>query len=164
VWIGSESGSQRILDAMDRRVKAETVQGATRLLRSKGIEVGFFIMVGYEGEEHEDLLATVEHIRKSDPDIVLTTTAYPIRGTEYANDVADRAVNDKPWAIASDRETLVRGRRSKRYYVAVRSWIENDFAAHRLWSKGRKAAAARPAILALWARIRMRWRSGERVA
>ena len=162
VWIGSESGSQRILDAMDRRVKVETVQRATRLLRSKGIEVGFFIMVGYEGEEEEDLVATVDHIRKSEPDLVLTTTAYPIRGTEYSSDVGERAVNEKPWAVASDRETLVRGRRSQKYYHAARSWIENDAVAHRLRRSGEPLAAWPPALRAQWARLRMKWCASER--
>ncbi len=164
VWIGSESGSQRILDAMDRRVKVETVQRATHLLKSKGIEVGFFIMVGYEGEEDKDLVATVDHIRKSAPDLVLTTTSYPIRGTEYALEVADRAVNEKPWAIATDRETLVRGRRSPRYYDAARAWIEQDAEAHRLRRTGQPLAAVTPALLAGWSRLKMRLRAGERVA
>lgn len=164
VWIGSESGSQRILDAMDRRVKVDVVQKATRLLRAKGIEVGFFIMVGYEGEEDRDLVATVEHIRKAAPDIVLTTTSYPIRGTPYASDLGDRAVNERPWAVASDRETLVRGRRSKDYYLAARSWIENDAAAGRLRREGRSIAALAPLARAHWARARMKWREGEGVS
>lgn len=164
VWIGSESGSQRILDAMDRRVKVETVQGATRALRDQGIEVGFFIMVGYEGEEDRDLVATVDHIRRSAPDVVLTTTAYPIRGTDYALEVGDRAVNHRPWAIASDRETLVRGRRSARYYDAARAWIENDAEAHRLRRTGHEVAAMTPALRAGWARLKMRFSEGERVA
>ena len=164
VWIGSESGSQRVLDAMDRRVTVETVQRATRTLRSRGIEVGFFIMVGYEGEEDSDLVATVEHIRKSAPDVVLTTTAYPIHGTDYAREVGERAVNGKPWVIASDRETLVRGRRSARYYDAARAWIENDAEAHRLRRSGHGVAAVRPALRAGWARLRMRLRESERVA
>ena len=164
VWIGSESGSQRILDAMDRRVKVETVQQATRLLRGKGIEVGFFIMVGYEGEEDQDLVATVDHIRASAPDVVLTTTSYPIRGTDYATEVADRSVNARPWAVASDRETLIRGRRSSGYYEAARAWIENDALAHSLRRTGQPFAAVRPALRAGWARFRMRLRADERVA
>jgi tRNA A37 methylthiotransferase MiaB len=164
VWIGSESGSQRILDAMDRRVRVETVQHATRVLRGRGIEVGFFIMVGYEGEEDRDLVATVEHIRRSAPDVVLTTTSYPIHGTDYARDVGERAVNPKPWAVASDRETLVRGRRSARYYDAARAWIENDAEAHRLFRSGRPVEAVPPALRAGWARFKMRLREGERVA
>jgi len=164
VWIGSESGSQRVLDAMDRRVQVEAVQRATRVLRARGIEVGFFIMVGYEGEEDQDLLETVAHIRKSEPDVVLTTTAYPIHGTEYAAEVGERAVNSKPWAIGSDRETLVRGRRSPRYYDAARAWIESDAEAHRLRRTGHQVAAMKPALRAGLARLKMRLREGERVA
>jgi anaerobic magnesium-protoporphyrin IX monomethyl ester cyclase len=164
VWIGSESGSQKILDAMDRRVKVETVRRSTGLLRARGIEVGYFIMVGYEGEEDADLVATVDHIRRSAPDVVLTTTSYPIRGTEYASDVGERAVNPRPWAVTSDRETLVRGRRSGRYYDAARAWIENDAEACRLRRSGRSLAALQPALRAGWARLRMRWRALERVA
>lgn len=163
VWIGSESGSQRILDAMDRRVRVETVEQATHVLQARGIEVGFFIMVGYEGEEDQDLQATVEHIRRSAPDVVLTTTSYPIRGTEYALEVGSRAVNEKPWAVASDRETLVRGRRSLRYYDAARAWIESDAEAHRLRRAGRALASVKPALRAGWARLKMRLRADERV-
>lgn len=164
VWIGSESGSQRILDAMDRRVKVERVRQATALLRSKGIEVGFFIMVGYEGEEDQDLRATVEHIRMSAPDLVLTTTSYPIRGTEYAADVGARAINPRAWAVASDRETLIRGRRSPRYYDAARAWIENDALSYRLWRAGRTFAAVEPAFRARWARLKMHLSAEGRVA
>jgi radical SAM superfamily enzyme YgiQ (UPF0313 family) len=164
VWIGSESGSQRILDAMDRRVKVETVQKATRVLRAKGMEVGFFIMVGYEGEEDQDLVATVEHIRKSEPDVVLTTTSYPIMGTEYAIEVGERAVNAKPWAIASDRETLVRGRRSGRYYDAARAWIEKGAEAQGLRRMGHPLRSLRPTLSAGWARLKMRLRADERVS
>ncbi len=164
VWIGSESGSQRVLDAMDRGVRVERVQQATHLLRTAGIEVGFFIMVGYEGEEDADLVATVEHIRRSAPDVVLTTTSYPIRGTEYASAVADRSMNPRPWAESSDRETLIRGRRSVNYYAAARSWIENDAESHRLRRAGRTVAALSPALRAGWARLKMRLRARERVA
>ncbi len=164
VWIGSESGSQRILDAMDRRVRAEQVRAATTLLRAQGIEVGFFIMVGYEGEEDRDLLATVEHIRRSEPDVVLTTTSYPIRGTEYAAAVADRLINPRPWAESSDRDALIRGRHAPLYYDAARAWIEHDAESHRLRRVGRPVAAIPPALRAGWARLKMRLRASERVA
>ena len=164
VWIGSESGSQRILDAMERRVRVERVEEATRLLRGRGIEVGFFIMVGYEGEEDHDLVATLMHIRRSAPDVVLTTTAYPIHGTTYAAALADRLVNPRPWAASSDRETLIRGSKSRRYYDAARAWIENDAESHRLRRIGRNVASIPPAVRAGWARLKMRLRAHEQVA
>ena len=65
IWIGSESGSQRILDAMERGVQVEQVQKAVELCRSRGIQSGMFLMWGYEGEELQDIEATIEHVKRS---------------------------------------------------------------------------------------------------
>jgi radical SAM superfamily enzyme YgiQ (UPF0313 family) len=116
VWIGSESGSQRILDAMERGVTVDQVQSAIALCRTHGIQTGMFLMWGYEGEELEDVEATIQHVKKTDPDIFFTTVAYPIQGTTYSANVAERTERMKPWKIGSDREVRVRGRHSRRFY------------------------------------------------
>jgi radical SAM superfamily enzyme YgiQ (UPF0313 family) len=116
LWIGSESGSQRVLDAMERGVTVEEVQGAVSLCRSHGIQSGMFLMWGYEGEELSDIEATVHHVKRTDPDIFFTTVAYPIKGTPYFSEVADRVSLLRPWESGSDREVIIRGRHSRRYY------------------------------------------------
>jgi anaerobic magnesium-protoporphyrin IX monomethyl ester cyclase len=116
LWIGSESGSQRVLDAMDRGVTVEQVRAAVSLARARGIQVGMFLMWGYSGEELEDIESTVEHVKRSDPDVFLTTISYPIKGTPYFEEVASRAVNPKPWEESSDRDYRIRGRHSRRFY------------------------------------------------
>jgi anaerobic magnesium-protoporphyrin IX monomethyl ester cyclase len=116
VWIGSESGSQRILDAMERGVTVEEVQTAVGLCRSVGIQTGMFLMWGYEGEELSDIEATVEHVKKADPDIFFTTVAYPIKGTPYFSQVADRVESLKIWKDSSDREFRIRNRHSRQFY------------------------------------------------
>ena len=116
LWIGSESGSQRILDGMQRGVKASAVREATALCRRYGIQTGMFLMWGYEGEEIEDIEQTIEHVRMSLPDIFLTTVSYPIKGTPYYKRVASRLVQLKPWAETSDRELDVTGRRPREFY------------------------------------------------
>jgi radical SAM superfamily enzyme YgiQ (UPF0313 family) len=116
VWIGSESGSQRILDSMDRGVKLEQVQKAVELSRSHGIQSGMFLMWGYEGEEIEDIEATVQHVSKSQPDLFFTTVSYPIKGTPYYQKVQDRLVQLGPWGKSSDREIKIKGRHSRRFY------------------------------------------------
>src|SRR5215469_11996517 len=83
VWIGSESGSQRILDAMERGVTVGQVQTAIALCKANGIQTGMFLMWGYEGEDLSDIEATIEHVKRSDPDVFFTTVAYPIKGTPY---------------------------------------------------------------------------------
>ena len=90
IWIGSESGSQKILDAMQRGVKVEQVRRACQLAQAHGIQVGMFLMWGYEGEELEDIAATVEHVKASNPDVFFTTVSYPIKGTGYFDKVRER--------------------------------------------------------------------------
>lgn len=161
-WIGTESGSQRVLDAMDRRVRVDQIQEACARLRRRGVAVGFFVMVGYEGETDDDIVETVAHIRRSEPDVVLTTTAYPIAGTPYAREVEARTENDRPWAETSDRENRVRGRGTSRYYDLARAWIEADAAAGLAARSGRRWEALSSGARARWARLRMKREAGVR--
>jgi len=119
IWIGSESGSQRVLDAMRRGVTVQQVQSAVELCKSRGMQTGMFLMWGYEGEELDDIQATIQHVKVSNPDIFLTTVAYPIRGTSYFEGVQDRVVGPNLWAESSDRDFQIRGRHSRRYYQNV---------------------------------------------
>jgi radical SAM superfamily enzyme YgiQ (UPF0313 family) len=116
IWIGSESGSQRVLDAMQRGVTVDQVRAAVALAKSRGIKAGMFLMWGYEGEALDDIEATVEHVKRSDPDVFLTTVSYPIKGTPYFEEVSSRLVNLTPWAGGSDRDYRIRGRHSRRFY------------------------------------------------
>jgi anaerobic magnesium-protoporphyrin IX monomethyl ester cyclase len=119
IWIGSESGSQRVLDAMRRGVTVGQVQNAIGLGKARGIQTGMFLMWGYKGEELEDIEQTIQHVKTSNPDIFLTTVAYPIRGTSYFKDVQDSVVSTKNWGESSDRDFQIRGRHSRRYYQNV---------------------------------------------
>ncbi|MBZ5561660.1 MAG: B12-binding domain-containing radical SAM protein [Acidobacteriia bacterium] len=116
IWIGSESGSQRVLDAMRRGVTVEQVQSAVELCKAKRIETGMFLMWGYEGEGLQEIEETIHHVKRCMPDIFLTTVAYPIRGTPYFAEVADRVVNPSRWAESSDRSFEIKGRHSRRFY------------------------------------------------
>lgn len=131
LWIGSESGSQDVLDRMKRRTDAERVPEVVHLLQRYGIEAGMFIMLGYEGEEIDDLRQTVARLKAASPDVLLTTLAYPIKGTPYFDDVEDRILELKPWAEGSDRDLTVAGRRSRRFYAHANRWMVNEFALHR---------------------------------
>lgn len=132
IWIGSESGSRRILDAMERGVTPEQVQWACQAARRHGIEVGMFLMWGYEGETAEDIDATIDHVKKSDPGIFLTTVAYPIRNTAYYKEVADRVVSPRSWADGSDRDHAIRGRHSRAYYRHADQLLRQEVEAFRL--------------------------------
>jgi anaerobic magnesium-protoporphyrin IX monomethyl ester cyclase len=128
IWIGSESGSQRILDSMERGVRLEQVSEAVRLCRDRGIQSGMFVMWGYEGEEAEDVEATVEHVKSSLPDILLTTIAYPIKGTPYYDEVASRLTYASDWADSSDRDVTIRGRQSQDFYRYADRLLKSEMA------------------------------------
>jgi anaerobic magnesium-protoporphyrin IX monomethyl ester cyclase len=132
IWIGSESGSQRILDAMQRGVTVEQVQWATKAAQRHGIEVGMFLMWGYDGETVDDIEATIEHVKKANPDLYFTTVSYPIKNTGYFAKVEKRLQLKVSWAAGTDRDFQVTGRHSRRYYGFADQWLRNDVEAFRL--------------------------------
>jgi len=138
VWIGSESGSQRILDAMQRGVTVGEVREAIALARRYGIETGMFLMWGYEGEEVEDIEATVEHVKASNPDIFFTTISYPIKGTGYFERVAARVRSDVSWENGSDRDFQIQGRHSRRYYDFASRYLRREVELSRLLRDSRR--------------------------
>jgi anaerobic magnesium-protoporphyrin IX monomethyl ester cyclase len=128
VWIGSESGSQKILDAMQRGVRVGQVRDAVRVLRERGIETGMFLMWGYDGEDLGDIEATVEHVKTCRPDVFLTTVSYPIKGTPYYDDVAARLVRIGEWSSSTDREVKIGGRHSRRFYQFADQLLKSEVA------------------------------------
>jgi radical SAM superfamily enzyme YgiQ (UPF0313 family) len=141
VWIGSESGSQRVLDRMRRGVRVEQVRAAVELCRRHGIQSGMFLMWGYEGEEASDIELTVEHVKACRPDVFLTTVSYPIKGTPYFEETATRLVGIEGWANTSDRDLRIRGRHSRRYYEYADLLLKSEVAA------GSANEQDRPALL-----------------
>jgi len=74
------------------------------------------LMWGYQGEESEDIEATVRHVKACAPDVFLTTVAYPIKGTPYYEEVSARLVKIGDWGGGTDRDLRMAGRHSRRYY------------------------------------------------
>jgi anaerobic magnesium-protoporphyrin IX monomethyl ester cyclase len=143
IWIGSESGSQRILDGMERGVQVDQVIWAAKAAKRHGIQVGMFLMWGYPGEQIEDIAATVELVKKCQPEIHLTTVAYPIKNTGYFRKAADSVILDKEWSDATDRDHRIRGRHSRTYYKQADLWLNNEVEAARIEGQNPREAALR---------------------
>ena len=126
LWIGAESGSQRVLDAMQRRTSASRVLEMVRLLQDNDIEAGLFIMLGYAGEKREDVEATLRFLKNASPDRFLTTVAYPIKGTAFFDELGDRIVNNDSWETGTDRDLGVEGRYPDRFYDHAGRWIHHQ--------------------------------------
>jgi anaerobic magnesium-protoporphyrin IX monomethyl ester cyclase len=136
LWNGSESGSQKVLDAMQRKVKVEDVQAKTHLLQKYGIEAGMFIMLGYHSETLEDIADTVDHLKICNPDVFLTTVAYPIKGTGYYAEVEADVLRTGNWLDNADRDLTVAGRYSKRFYGYATRWMVSEVALNKALKKG----------------------------
>jgi radical SAM superfamily enzyme YgiQ (UPF0313 family) len=126
VWIGAESGSQRIIDAMDRRVNVEQVREAIRSVKAYGMEAGTFIMLGYPGENESDIRETLAHLKYSNPDQYTITVAYPIKGTPLYNEVENIFTARLPWESTTDRDIDFTRRYKRSYYDHAIKWINNE--------------------------------------
>ncbi len=138
LWVGAESGSQRILDQMERRTDAGRMRDMIAMLRDHGIRAGTFIMVGYEGETWDDINETTAHLKASLPDDVLTTLAYPIKGTPFYDSVSGDLLALRSWEEGSDRDLTIHGRYSRRFYRHARKWISHEVDLAREMQNGRK--------------------------
>ncbi len=132
VWIGCESGSQRILDAMGRGIKVHQAVEALGICRASGIETGVFLMWGYQGEEASDIEATVEFVKNIRPDAFLTTVSYPIKGTVYFNEIEPQLSNIREWSKSTDRDLAIAGRRPREYYANADRYLRAEMALQKL--------------------------------
>ncbi len=126
VWIGAESGSQKIIDAMDRRVEVGMVRDMIIKAKKAGIEAGTFIMLGYPGENKTDIRETINHLKLSDPSFYTITVAYPITGTPLYNEVNESVKAEGAWASITDREYDFKRNHSRNYYQHAIRWVYNE--------------------------------------
>jgi radical SAM superfamily enzyme YgiQ (UPF0313 family) len=136
IWYGSESGSQRILDAMQRRVSITEIQTITHIAKKYGIQTGLFVMLGYPGEEISDIEETVEHLKKTHADTFLTTVAYPIKGTEFYHEVEKEIVQPESWQNITDRNLAFKKKYSDRFYWYANRYLVNEVRQHTMRTNG----------------------------
>ena len=121
VWIGAESGSQKVIDLMDRRVDVDQVREMIKLAQKYKIQAGTFIMLGYPGETEDDIEETIKHLKESNPEYFTITVAYPIKGTELFAEVEAVQTNNFNWDSNSDRDREFKRTYNRKYYdFAVR--------------------------------------------
>lgn len=131
VWIGAESGSQRILDAMDKGTTIAQIKEATRLLKEHGIKPSFFIQFGYLGETKEDIQKTIRLINELLPYSIGVSVSYPLPGTGFYEKVkADLQVKTN-WTDSDELMLMFHNTYQPEYYKQLHRYVQNNYRMHK---------------------------------
>lgn len=145
VWLGAESGSQRILDAMEKGTRVEQIYAAARALRAAGIRVGFFLQFGYPGETRDDIAQTFQMVRDCRPDDIGMSVSYPLPGTKFYNTVRLQLSDKRNWVDSSDLDMLYEGPFSTAFYRQLHHVLHQEFRLRRAWDELRRVGP-RPSL------------------
>jgi anaerobic magnesium-protoporphyrin IX monomethyl ester cyclase len=126
VWLGVESGSQKILNAMDKGTRVEEAREATRNLKARGIRTCWFIQLGYPGESWEDLTLTRDLIHAEMPDDIGVSVAYPLPGTRFHELVKAQLGERHNWEDSDDLAMLFQGTYNTQFYRLVRDILHDE--------------------------------------
>ena len=130
-WIGAESGSQRILDAMEKGTRVEDIAAATRLLHDAGVEVGFFLQFGYPGETREDIDRTLQMVRDCGPDDIGVSVSYPLPGTTFYQRVRAQLGPKQNWVDSNDLAMMYHATYVPDFYRALHALVHAEFRARK---------------------------------
>jgi anaerobic magnesium-protoporphyrin IX monomethyl ester cyclase len=127
VWIGAESGSQRILDAMDKGTTVEQIEAASALLRDAGIDVGLFLQFGYPGETMTDIDATIAMVRRCRPADIGISVSYPLPGTPFYERVRAGLGDKQNWVDSADLAMIYHATYPPEFYRALHPLVHARF-------------------------------------
>ena len=127
VWIGAESGSQRILDAMDKGITVEQIGEARRKLAQHGVRVGFFLQFGYLGETEADVALTLAMLEGLMPDDIGISVSYPLPGTGFFEKVKDELGAKRNWTDSDDLSMMFTQHQRPAYYKRLHRYVHKRF-------------------------------------
>jgi anaerobic magnesium-protoporphyrin IX monomethyl ester cyclase len=126
VWMGVESGSQKVLDAMDKGLLVEEVVSARRELQREGIKACYFLQFGYPGEAWEDVQKTIALVRETRPDDIGVSFSYPLPNTRFYERVRQQLGAKQNWSDSDDLCVMFKGAYTDTFYRAVRDALHAE--------------------------------------
>jgi anaerobic magnesium-protoporphyrin IX monomethyl ester cyclase len=131
LWMGAESGSQRVLDAMEKGLRVDDIRVANRLLRAAGIDVGVFLQFGYPGETWSDIEQTLQLARDIEPADIGVSVSYPLPGTQFYERVRQELGVKQNWFDSSDLSTMYKATFGPEVYRRVHRLVHHEFRARK---------------------------------
>src|ERR1019366_5973948 len=162
IWMGVESGSQKILDAMQKGIRVEQAVVAREHLRTHGIRACYFLQFGYPGETWGDIEKTIQLVRQTRPDDLGISVAYPLPGTRFYDRVREQLGEKTNWVDSEDLSMMFKGAYTSEFYralhdalhVEVESWSAPGAWKFALQDVGKTGLAASPQErLARWVQV-----------
>jgi len=126
VWMGVESGSQKVLDAMDKGLLVEEVISAREHLRREGIRTCYFLQLGYPGEQHSDIQKTIALVRETRPDDIGVSFSYPLPNTRFYARVKEQLGAKQNWSDSEDLCVMFKGAYTDQFYRAIRDALHAE--------------------------------------
>ena len=150
IWMGVESGSQAILDAMEKGLRLEDVSSARRNLREHGIRACFFLQFGYPGESWPDLQKTIQLVRQLRPDDIGISFSYPLPDTRFYERVRSQLGAKQNWSDSEDLCVMFKGAYADNFYRAVRDALHAEVDS---WHSANGPASTAAEIQRLWREV-----------
>lgn len=126
VWLGAESGSQKVLDAMDKGTHVNAIGVARQRLKEAGIRACFFIQFGYPGETFADIMATVQMVRNTLPDQIGISVSYPLPGTPFYDMVRMQLGDKTHWVDSDDLAMMFQGTYQSPFYRHLHKLLHHE--------------------------------------
>lgn len=138
IWVGAESGSQKILDAMDKGTTVAQIREATRLLKQHHIRVAFFLQFGYLGETKSDIAETISMVLELMPDEVGISVSYPLPGTKFFETVQNQLMEKRNWSDSDDLAMMFESTYPSNYYRQLHRYVHSIYRKHKGYQVLRK--------------------------
>jgi ubiquinone/menaquinone biosynthesis C-methylase UbiE/uncharacterized radical SAM superfamily protein len=172
VWVGAESGSQKILDAMDKGTTVAQIRKATALLRRHGARVAYFLQFGYPGETLADIQATLRMVLEELPDEIGISISYPLPGTPFYERVKEQLKEKQNWVDSDDLAAMHQATFSPAFYRLLHRHVHSRYRIRRGWVQLCQGRASWRSVAAMlvhaplslvqrWGLYRLRFRSAD---
>lgn len=165
VWIGAESGSQKVLDAMDKGTTIAQIEESTKRMKQHGIKPCFFLQFGYPGENWSDIQATINMVAKLQPFDIGVSVSYPLPGTVFYENVKAELGHKANWADSDELLLMYRGTYSADFYKALHRYVHRKFRAAAAKKQIAKKPTPKIAAAFLYHKLleKMEWRKTKRL-
>ncbi len=127
VWMGAESGSQKILDAMDKGITVEQIGEAVKQLKAHGIHTALFLQFGYLGETKEDIRQTLDMVRRLMPDEIGISVSYPLPGTKFYEKVKQELKQKTNWTDSDELAMMFHGTYEPGFYKKLHRYVHSYY-------------------------------------